>query len=745
MHDSLDLRNLSKIKSAKTRRIANAVAAGSEIDLHVLYDLTSTIPPAEAALFLPALFVNVDSARIPDPSTLDSLLSGSSHIPSVYLGFESIRAISRLAAIGLVPVAVCRDLWPRIWNWLDFVHTYWDSIPMLVELGQETAIVAHSILLLAFDKDHETAKTMRSTPGVRRLLAAAWKRMIEGDLRTRDHAAFDIICDLLSVVSDSNDLESNFDEVLDGVGGDINDLASTIVRHLSRAHINPNPRSVYFFVRNGLSFLRVTPEIRGRLKATLQSVGFTATLITTISKLSGTLAVGAMDLCLFELTVALESPSSIALAIEAGLLRLVITLASSVTAADKDTDSRRTYTMIEELLHTQLPLSLMHYEVLSKLEPCFTETMEFAARSTIHTSAFRTQWESLSTTMKVCVDFFHLWEGQERPSFAACDNATCGKIDVKHNFKCCANCQSGNYCSEDCQSADWHAEHKALCKQLRSVRLKTPETRTTRAKSYLRALLTHDYQRLRADICLRQIFFMYRHPGEQFVTIFQYPAASQNVSVEVCRKRALETGELELAFARAARRCGRMELHIMKFFQGRTPRTIIFPMRTETTELHDRMVRVAQLIPSGMTSEDAIHQAGEAAETTGTPSSSTHPSAVGSGTSSGIWILHGILGAPNIYKIESAEAPTFLSFPGARASTSSFFGQTIVDSTCYPTFTFEQLAVGENRYRIIENTFGGILTAWGEYVEGGSVGMSLPSNAAQTWELRKFGGSMLAG
>ncbi|KAJ7027326.1 hypothetical protein C8F04DRAFT_1399526 [Mycena alexandri] len=102
------------------------------------------------------------------------------------------------------------------------------------------------------------------------------------------------------------------------------------------------------------------------------------------------------------------------------------------------------------------------------------------------------------------------------------------------------------------------------------------------------------------------------------------------------------------------------------------------------------------------------------------------------------WILTNVIGSPTQYTIASADAPTFLSFPGAAASTISYNGQTIVDATCYPTYTIQQVTPGENGYRITENTFGGILTAWAQYVETSSIGMatfqrSADLGAAQVW------------
>ncbi|KAJ7698206.1 hypothetical protein B0H16DRAFT_1749776 [Mycena metata] len=102
------------------------------------------------------------------------------------------------------------------------------------------------------------------------------------------------------------------------------------------------------------------------------------------------------------------------------------------------------------------------------------------------------------------------------------------------------------------------------------------------------------------------------------------------------------------------------------------------------------------------------------------------------------WILNNVVGSPTEYTIQSISSQTFLSFPGDSASTISYNGQTIIDSTCYPTFTIQQLTPGVNGYRITENTFGGILTAWAQYTEGTSIGMatfqvSADLGAAQVW------------
>ncbi|KAJ7439011.1 hypothetical protein B0H11DRAFT_2254134 [Mycena galericulata] len=102
------------------------------------------------------------------------------------------------------------------------------------------------------------------------------------------------------------------------------------------------------------------------------------------------------------------------------------------------------------------------------------------------------------------------------------------------------------------------------------------------------------------------------------------------------------------------------------------------------------------------------------------------------------WILNNVAGSSNQYTIESAQAATFLSFPGAESSTTSSNAQTVIDASNHPTFTIQQITPFENAYTITENKFGNILTAWAQYAEDGSVGLATfqPSadlGAAQVW------------
>ncbi|KAJ6447625.1 hypothetical protein C8R45DRAFT_1047457, partial [Mycena sanguinolenta] len=83
------------------------------------------------------------------------------------------------------------------------------------------------------------------------------------------------------------------------------------------------------------------------------------------------------------------------------------------------------------------------------------------------------------------------------------------------------------------------------------------------------------------------------------------------------------------------------------------------------------------------------------------------------------WLLNNVnIASPTEYTIQSVSSQTFLTWPGEGSSVISWDSPTVVDSTCYPTFTVTQITPGVNEYSIVENTKGGILTAWAQWVEG---------------------------
>ncbi|KAJ7433629.1 hypothetical protein B0H11DRAFT_2375512 [Mycena galericulata] len=162
-------------------------------------------------------------------------------------------------------------------------------------------------------------------------------------------------------------------------------------------------------------------------------------------------------------------------------------------------------------------------------------------------------------------------------------------------------------------AADWRAGHREMCKELRTFQLPkgNPETLSTRGKCFLRELLTEDYFMRLVPISVREVLFMYEHPGEPFHTTFAYSDAG-DVQVEIQRIADLKRSKvwdaaMEAHLARVERSEGRMHFHLVLIFEGQRFRRIVFP-RTDTSRLRDGLRRIAQLIPPGKTANQVLPQ-----------------------------------------------------------------------------------------------------------------------------------------
>ncbi|KAJ7913235.1 hypothetical protein B0H13DRAFT_1874054 [Mycena leptocephala] len=387
--------------------------------------------------------------------------------------------------------------------------------------------IVHAPIILALDKDAQTSKVIRSTPGVRFVLAMAWRGMLgEDELFTRPGALLAISEAVGIAIEDANQ-GSNFDELVEAAGGTVKDLASLLLYGSSDAAHS--------------------------LGVALRSMGFIAKLITTIPALQDTAAQSVITDCLRYLSIMLRTPPDIALAIESGLLQVVVTIAGSIK---DDADSK--HAIIQRMFDKVLFPSLVHYAVVAQLQKCFSQAAAVSARFTNGKSPFATAWGNLWALIESRVEFFNSWEAQSRPSFKACDNLT---------------------------SADWHTGHKDVCQRLAHAKF-TDSTQMT-------------------VICIRKVFFMYEHPGEQTLVIFDYYSPGR-FGIHVAPGSHLEScdsaSEMLVQIPRAARSDGRMDLHLMITGEG----PILFPMRTSTATLHDRLVAATQEIPPGSTREKAL-------------------------------------------------------------------------------------------------------------------------------------------
>ncbi|KAJ7660254.1 hypothetical protein DFH06DRAFT_1194120 [Mycena polygramma] len=618
MHESLHPRNISKIEGS-LRPIAEAAAAGSLEDLNRLRSLVPELPNAQAVLLLPVLIANLDISRIPQPHDLDDLLV-SSPMPQVECALVALLILSFLRNPG--PESAYPDIWAYVWPWIDFIHFYRDSLPAASNTSEMFASFIHALVILALAQHMPTHSAIGSTPRVRRILAMAWKALICNDGLWAQAGTYEKVLRLLVLLTPRPGQSSDFEEIVEAVGGDVTDLASVFVTHVSRAQRMEAPKNhIAGFLALSMSLLSAGDDGLLLFRTAVQSFSLVPALVTAILALHGPPPGDAVDLCFTFLVEALKLPPGhtyMVQALRAGLLRCIILFGRSPSkpASRPTADTDSTPALIRELLEEVLPCSLVHYTVVMQFRRSISDVKQLSSSIT-GTSAFSKQWQLFSAYIKARQDVWDFWDEQFKVRVEGCDNALCGKIHDRSRFKSCSNCRSAHYCSKDCQTLDWLDGHKQVCRKLRSFHQRHLDTINTRGKRFLRTLLTYDaFQRL-ADLSMDQLLFMYEHPGEAFFTAFAYnEVAGLKYRIEPEASLTTQGDESELwdltvpaHFARAKKSGGRLQVHVMYIYEGHKLRSLIFPLRTDRATLYNGLRQIVQSLPRGLSAEQVCLRA----------------------------------------------------------------------------------------------------------------------------------------
>lgn len=130
---------------------------------------------------------------------------------------------------------------------------------------------------------------------------------------------------------------------------------------------------------------------------------------------------------------------------------------------------------------------------------------------------------------------------------------------------------------------------------------KNSDDLTARQRSFLRALVHHDYQKAKIEILAQQLVFLNAHPGQRFLVEYRYTTGA--VEITLTPLSALEGNQalcsLQLdpgwnpIFARAAASSGRMAIDVITIMSARGPRSFVVPLRTNSSVAHDMMQLLA--------------------------------------------------------------------------------------------------------------------------------------------------------
>ncbi|KAJ7620439.1 hypothetical protein FB45DRAFT_1033110 [Roridomyces roridus] len=113
------------------------------------------------------------------------------------------------------------------------------------------------------------------------------------------------------------------------------------------------------------------------------------------------------------------------------------------------------------IVHTLMPY-LVYHSFIDEVAPLLEDLdrQRLSTQSPLK-SEFERFWSVLSEHINV------LGHIKEEVVTRKCENIKCQSPDTEQSFKTCKACQATYYCSQECQRADWEAQHREFCASMK--------------------------------------------------------------------------------------------------------------------------------------------------------------------------------------------------------------------------------------------------------------------------------------
>ncbi|KAK6969203.1 hypothetical protein R3P38DRAFT_2588479, partial [Favolaschia claudopus] len=585
-------------------------------DLERVRTFVNNAPQKQRILSLPAIYVNLDPLEIPDTSIFD-LPPTPSSVAAVETIRRGVIAVETILLIRNIPDAICSQIWSRVLPWAQFIELYHEHLFVVSSISDGSFYVKLLMLLDNLAQDFDTAKRIMSVPWFWFILGRSWSHLpTVVDEGNRKHVRFSLQHFFGENFEEKPLAEwRNTSEFLDGLGGGWPHLARSLVSFiqetLPESDAALNAEAIYF-LRSCLRLMgylnmALTGSVPERLHLSLdlrqevlsQGIGLSG------EAASDTLAMTVLRDCFNLVGFLVLSPTGspkLPLAIEDGLLlyALLACAGGPYAAALHQHEYFTTY------LVEWFPASLVDYKFLSALDMALnsSEVVDAVQSQHFKRSLVHKLWEKFMIIAKEYLDFFCEFRSN-RASYRACDNLKCQKLDVKTAFRRCSGCRSFYYCSPECQAIDWAAGgHRQTCPCFGSLLLSASNDLSfdTRQRSFLRALVHHDYKKARHRLITDQTKFMTMNPGKKHLVLYEYLDGVPKITIEPSETYLLsdlfDRTEWQNIVARVHASRGRMRLDVVVIREAKGVVYFVIPMRVNTSLVHDRMVSAAEKLPT---------------------------------------------------------------------------------------------------------------------------------------------------
>ncbi|KAF7363101.1 MYND-type domain-containing protein [Mycena venus] len=536
----------------------------------------------QTELCLPVFYVLLDPSLIPDTNNLEHVITTRTEVPSIDCAIISLDVLCSAAMRSSVIQDAAPDLWPRVWPWVHFVHTFRQFLP-----GAASAFRPPAPLLLGLAHHPQIASVISATRGVRSILAYAWEELVSAPtvkLTTR----------LLPALIQDVEIFENFEEILTAVGG-ADKLVLLVLKHISLAIAFRETETKVALLADVLLFLVSTSKHEGFPSALLSQEiipalvsALDALLQTTVHFTWPAIHRGIRTLKTY-LPIAPMHPW-VREAVEAGFLRFLVCCAVK-HARGPPMEGTYIYEELGWIMKTILAQSLVSCSVVTAMHSALKEVQSSPEMEEFAQLPLFSVWTTLATLVEHHARVLNSWKSAGSPWLAACNNMTCGKIKARRDLKRCAHCTSAYYCSSDCQRADWCAGHREICQSSEQYHPHSFDKQFHRhERAFMHALVAADYKRLKSQISCDIISFMQAHPDspDAYLVHFDY---TEHTGVKATIQARRPVPEL-FAWYRNRR------LYVVSVAFGLGPMSqYILPLRENTT-FNAGLHRIAEEIPT---------------------------------------------------------------------------------------------------------------------------------------------------
>ncbi|KAJ7677691.1 hypothetical protein DFH06DRAFT_558786 [Mycena polygramma] len=596
----------------RLRLLARAAAAGSSKDLQRLRDLAKAVPnSSQVTLFLPVFFTNLHPRLIPSPEQVDTLPWNDFILPIS----NAICSLDYLRILQPIPVDARLSIWHRVWVWMQFIHIYRSCIRRLETYSEPAIYEAFLTVANKLARDDGIAQELGDVPGFSVLLVHAWKIFILApDDASSPYGLREVCTVLCSYAKTTGSRPHHLEEFLEGSGGSLSHLASLAVKHLDHHVTHPHMRFPLFILSSVVMFLATNLEDNTAFQDALISHGSMACFVRVALVLAegrhgpgdDIMVAGdgylhrMLSYALSYLTIHLIEPRACGYmreAVRAGLLQAII---ASAIGCDATSNTQASLQTIVDLLKQYT----VHHSVLSCLEPALRDVKSMQTTHGFTHSFLFLNWSAFWDLAHERIEMLKYYESADYVSLKACGALQCGVIHRKRDLMCCSSCKQQWYCSKRCQSADWKDGHRESCALIVSFSQNEPETLSTRDRSFLRALIDHDYKLAQPAILLWQLDFMNAYPGETPCLVFDY---SQGRSTFKFAQTIDFPDKWSDDLARATRHSGHFQLHIAVLSVSDTDMMRLVPMQSSSGALVDSLTQLKEELDEGIGGSAPMH------------------------------------------------------------------------------------------------------------------------------------------